>query len=484
MQIKRFEAKDMTTALAMIKQAFGPDAVILSAKSIRTYGVLGGARTKGVEVTAAIDPAAKRPAPAAMDETADDVVTLSTAAARRRTNGRLMTSINSGLAGLKDKVGRRTPAPAPQRPAARPGGRLRRCLEGQGVNRVIVERCLRHTAPSDGDLPGALAAALSSVGIVGADDAWMTGDAPAVLVFAGPSGVGKTTTVIKLATRMAVDEGRTVGLLTLDHQRIGAVEQMRLYADILQLPMAPVFDTSSLKAAMAAFADCEVILVDTPGINPVNGEALAALRRLLRPLRRPAVHLVVSAGAKEEDLDRTLEGFGALSPQALVMTKFDESLTCGNVVNLLHRHRLPLAYVSDGGDIPEDLHEGSARWLADRLMTNAAPAAEAPRPSPSAVAPAERADASPPPAPSRRIAARRPQGAAQPFVANSNSDIFHRTDCKWTKMIKPDNFVSFASMEDALSQGFNPCRYCKPTPQAAEDRRLAETGVHRLAGYR
>ncbi|MFH1982223.1 MAG: flagellar biosynthesis protein FlhF [Pseudomonadota bacterium] len=474
MQIKRFEAKDMTAALAVIKQEFGPDAVILSAKSIRSYGVLGGAKTKGVEVTAAIDPSSmgRAVSPAQPPASGDDVVTLSMGAARRRTSGRIMSSINNGIAGLKGRAGR---AAAEETPPAAPrdDSRFRRHLDGQGVNRILTDKCLRRMGSASAHPAAALANALELEGIR-TRAPQQTSAAPAVMVFVGPSGVGKTTTVIKLATRMAVDEGLTVGLLTLDHQRIGAVEQMQLYADILQVPMAPVFDPKSLKHALSALSGCEVVLVDTPGIAPGDVKSLASLQQLLKGARHAEVHLVMSVGTKEEDLDRIMNGFQPLAVGALVFTKFDESVSCGNVLNVLHRSRMPLAFVSDGSEIPEDLHDGTMVWLARRLVADYTPGTTEAHPM--TVTPADGQRRQDVPRSARAI-----DNAGQPFVANSNSDIFHRTDCKWTKMIKSENFISFDSMEDALSQGFNPCRYCKPRPLASGTRMPPPARVGNLA---
>ncbi len=475
MQIKRFEAKDMTAALAKIKQEFGPDAVILSAKSIRTYGMLGGAKTKGVEVTAAIDPTAlNRPEqPVPSRRPGDDVVTLSMAAARRQSGGRLMTSINSGLAGIKDRLGRPMPESSPATPTPS-DDRLGAHLTRQGINRMLAEKCLRRMGPAPARLGNALTDALSSEGVSAAGPA-ATLKAPGVMVFVGPPGVGKTTTLIKIATRMAVDEGRRVGLVTLDHKRIGAVEQLQLYADILQLPMETAFDASSFKSALTRLAECDAVVVDTPGIAPSDADAVASLQKLLRADRRRFVHLVIGACMKEEDLDRVVDGFRPLNPGALAVTQFDESVNCGNVVNVLHRSAIPLSWISDGGEIPEDLHPGSVSWLARRLLAGYTPRA------------ASTGRLKTGTKHRRRVAVVRPQpldGDDQPFVANSNSDIFHRTDCKWTQMIKSENFLSFSSMADALAQGFNPCRYCKPQPTASGKRVLTETGTANMAGYR
>ena len=478
MQIKRFEAKDMTGALAMIKQEFGPDAVILSAKSIRSYGVLGGAKTTGVEVTAAIDPSSKaRPGQTVHGADAgDDVVTLSMAAARRRTGGRLMTSLNTGIAELKGRLGRSVPGDKVTATVPKTDGRLRRYLDGQGLNRLLTEKCLNRMGPAPKHLARTLADALEMEG-VSAMPPQVRPAVPAVMVFVGPSGVGKTTSMIKLATRLAVDEQRRVGLVTLDHRRIGAVEQMQLFADILQVPMASVSDSKSFKQALTDQSGCEVILVDTPGIRPADAEAIASLQQLLKGARQAAVHLVMSVSAKEDDLEQALSGFQPLSVGSLVFTKFDESQSCGNVVNVLHRSRLPLAFITDGGDIPEDLHDGSVSWLTRRLMAEYGRAETSlQRPTLSMAA-----------TPHRPKKPRSPQTTdtdGQPFVANSNSDIFHRTDCKWTKMIKSENFISFDSIEDALSQGFNPCRYCKPTPSAARHRVMTAVGAEHMAGYR
>jgi len=493
MQIKRFEAKDMTTALAQIKKEFGPEAVILSAKSVKKPGaLLGIPKDAGVVVTAAIDPSrvpdvkkmSRRQKNDPSDPTQPDLFA-------QRKSTRLLDSLQSGFGALKKKgtvMKKQKNAHPDQRGDAGLHGFLRR----QGLSETIAADLLKHM-PVDGigldslDRDGTAVALTDALEQMGAQ-AGPIKVAPSgqtVVAFVGPTGVGKTTVVAKLAAAQAIDMGRRVGIITLDSQRIGAVEQMRIFTDIIGVPMEAAADEKSFARALQRLTNCELVLVDTRGAGIYNPEIRAELQTLFRACRSMSVQLVLGAGTQSADLDAAIDFFEPLTIDGLIFTKLDECTRCGNLLNQLVKNRLPVSYISDGQQIPEDLFPATIRRLVDLFLrplyqSQAGPAPEnvARRPVPAPIA--RRRTPGPEISPVDETPS--VQGAA--YVANINSDIFHLHDCKWTKRIKPANMIAFNGIDDALKKGFNPCRYCRPkhTGQARPNYR---PGVARkIAGYR
>jgi flagellar biosynthesis protein FlhF len=187
---------------------------------------------------------------------------------------------------------------------------------------------------------------------------------PAVIVLVGPTGSGKTTTIAKLANHPRVFGGRRVGLLTLDTYRVGGVEQSRLYAEISKLPLEVVYEDRELEAAVRRLRDCEVILVDTPGRSPTARRDRAALAERIRALRPFDVHLTLPAWLPLESARRVLAEHRAYGVNHLLATKVDEAPDAGAPFGLAHATGLPMAWFTDGQEVPADLKPAAARVKA------------------------------------------------------------------------------------------------------------------------
>ncbi len=291
MQIKRFEAKSMTLALHMIKAEFGPDAVILSARSTRSgRGVFGARREAGVEVTAAQDTFV----PGAVDD--------GRAAARapvgsgpepsERSRG-LFRSLNQSLRQL---AVRRRPPEEPLRdlPEASPVAAWQRHLAAQDLNGELITEIVEHLQRhSGGDLGVEFQRRLESLGLRAALDA----DSPRVLALVGAAGVGKTTTAIKIAAGLAARQHPTA-LLTLDDRRIGALAQLRIYADILRLPLENAASPAEVSRALKRLGPTGTVIVDTPGISPGEEERRVELIEVLSALPAAELHLALAVNTR------------------------------------------------------------------------------------------------------------------------------------------------------------------------------------------
>jgi flagellar biosynthesis protein FlhF len=185
----------------------------------------------------------------------------------------------------------------------------------------------------------------------------------------GPTGVGKTTTVAKLAARFCLRYGnKQLALITTDNYRIGAEEQLHIYGRILDVPVRTVVDEDSLNAALNMFSDRRLVLIDTAGMSQRDvrlGQQISLLKRGNRPIHSL---LTLAATTQQAALEHAIEEFGPAHPSACVVTKVDEACSLGGLISSLSRHRLSLAFSTDGQKVPEDIHIGRPHTLVSRAV--------------------------------------------------------------------------------------------------------------------
>ena len=192
-----------------------------------------------------------------------------------------------------------------------------------------------------------------------------------LIMFVGPTGVGKTTTIAKLAARFSyIKEKRDkVGIITLDTYRIGAVEQLFQYAKMMKLPIEDVVDPSDFNNALRSLSHCNVILIDTVGSSQYDKDKLAKLNQFIKNSEYEIdVNLVLSAGSKLEDLKEIYKNFSFLNIDTLVFTKFDETKAFGTVFSLIHDIDRPVSYFSVGQEVPDDIVVANSDFLVECML--------------------------------------------------------------------------------------------------------------------
>ncbi len=184
----------------------------------------------------------------------------------------------------------------------------------------------------------------------------------------GPTGVGKTTTIAKLAANFRLRENIKVGLITVDTYRIAAVEQLRTYAEIIDLPMEVVSTPREACEAVHRLRNLDLVLMDTAGRSPRDEIRIQELKSMLAEAAPDEVHLVLSASAGAKSLAATAERFATVGTTALVVTKLDEAAGLGNLLPLARECRLPLSYLTDGQNVPDDIRIAERRDLAKMIL--------------------------------------------------------------------------------------------------------------------
>ncbi|MHC5007664.1 MAG: flagellar biosynthesis protein FlhF [Planctomycetota bacterium] len=193
-------------------------------------------------------------------------------------------------------------------------------------------------------------------------------DRPLTIALIGPTGVGKTTTLAKLAASFKLRQHRRVGLLTCDTYRIAAVDQLRTYANIIGLPLEIALTPPEMRQAVHALRDCDVVLIDTAGRGPNDRGRLDELHTCLAAVDPHEVHLVLSSTSSQRVLMREAEAFAVLGADRVVLTKLDEAVSFGVLINVMQAVGKKLSFVTTGQEVPDHLEIGRPRRLAELVL--------------------------------------------------------------------------------------------------------------------
>jgi len=194
---------------------------------------------------------------------------------------------------------------------------------------------------------------------------------PKIVFFIGPTGVGKTTTIAKIASKLSVQDKKKVTLLTTDTYRIAAAEQLRTYANILDAPFRVIYSAEELTKALVDFSTSDYILIDTAGHSHNNENQKNGMRQFLDVAPKnedTEIYLVLSATTKYRDLLSVCETYAEFTDYKLIFTKLDETSTLGNIYNMKLRTGADIAYVTCGQDVPEDIEEFSPQNTVKQLL--------------------------------------------------------------------------------------------------------------------
>lgn len=371
MRLKRIVAPTMQEALEKTRRELGPDAVILNARTIRSGGLFGFLRATKVEVTVALDAEPAVGGVAAVETVRVPSGRSSEPEPELEIIYRELQEMRRDVAALVEGTGTRS------------GGTVfagallsvfRRLVDNdieEETARILVEEVAGDLEQEDHmNLEKVHAMLVDRIArlIPVAQETDFDSDGPRIIAMVGPTGVGKTTTIAKLAAVHALAQERKVALITADTYRIAAIEQLRTYSDIIGVPLEVVYSPEEIGPAIESHKDAHVILIDTAGRNPRNPARMLELRGIIRAARPDEVHLVISATTKNRDALDVVDRFEQVGFDRLLFTKLDESSTYGMILNTLVRAQRPLSYLGTGQDVPEDFEVASAAKLAHMIM--------------------------------------------------------------------------------------------------------------------
>lgn len=384
MEIKTYRAPSLQEALAMVREDLGPSAAVLHTREIRGHRLLRwipGVRQ--VEVAASLDvnvpsrlrrrEQAAAPAAPAPEVQQRQAVSRPQSTPSRDLGSELKSQLDGLQAMLADLCRQSQVAGRPDVPQELfhlftdlIDAELPEDIARELVQRVREEHAIEELA--DPAAAKAQAARLIEAEIAVAGPIQLTPGRRRVVALVGPTGVGKTTTIAKLAANFRLRERRKVGLITVDTYRIAAVEQLRTYADIINLPMKVVSTPREMREAIAQMADLDLILMDTAGRSPRDEVKIHELKAFLTEAQADEVHLVLSSVAGGSTLSRTAERFACVGTTALILTKIDEATGLGNLLPLMRSSGLPLSYLTDGQNVPDDIRAAHPAALAQALL--------------------------------------------------------------------------------------------------------------------
>ena len=198
-----------------------------------------------------------------------------------------------------------------------------------------------------------------------------TGKKPRIIFFIGPTGVGKTTTIAKIASRYKVEEGLKVAFLTADTYRIAATDQLRVYANILDAPMSIIYSAEEMNAAIERENDYHLIFVDTAGFSHKNEAQCEDMKKMIAGLDEAyekEVYLVVSATTKYRDLLEIVDIYRDIADYKIIFTKLDETTSFGNIFNIKLYSGASLSYMTNGQNVPDDIEEFNTQKIVKQLL--------------------------------------------------------------------------------------------------------------------
>ncbi len=187
--------------------------------------------------------------------------------------------------------------------------------------------------------------------------------------FVGPTGVGKTTTIAKLAADLHLKQKKKVGLISIDNYRIGAVEQLKTYAAIIGIPFITAFSLEDITNAAKKMQTRDVVLIDTAGMSHLDASRLKELAELLDRYSEISIQLVLSATTKRTDMKEIVNHFSMLNPKSYVFTKLDETRRCGGIIDQIFDFKLPVSFITNGQKVPEDIVEATKHGIS-RMVLN------------------------------------------------------------------------------------------------------------------
>lgn len=415
MIIKKFLAKTETEAIEMAREELGSSAIVMNIKKVQAKGLARFFVKSKVEVTAALDENIIYDTDTPKEEkekgkpgtnvnlttpkfvpdiVADDNEEEKNVAAIEEKLNSLQKMLEQQISekteddkkdnGASEEQMEEKKKPEEVKKEAKSKGEskadackelIRKQLIQNEVEESIADRLIQEidkSLPKDASLDQILGAIYQKIILMTGQPYLINreSDGPKYIFFLGSTGVGKTTTIAKIASKLKLEHKKNIALVTADTYRIAAVEQLKTYANILSVPLKVIYSPSELAEMQEELDHYDMCLVDTAGCSHRNKEQLEDIRKLIEqiPISRREVYLVLNAATKYNDLKEIADVYGDITDYSLIFTKLDETSSSGVMLNMRTYTDRPLSYVTWGQNVPDDIGKVDAQKIAKKLL--------------------------------------------------------------------------------------------------------------------
>lgn len=376
MKVKKYVAPSIPEVMKKVRSELGDDAIILHSKKITTSGFLGLFKKKNIEVIAAVDlevkqvkkniaakPIVKKSAPQLQRN-----APIKTAAADDQKLYQEVASLKSMLQTIS--------APGNLATAHYPVllQNWLVLLEEQELaqkhQQAISEKLLEKWRKKNEEVSSRELKEWTREIVENQLSSFQHGGAikKRFVNILGPTGVGKTTTLAKMAAHEVLEKKKKVAFITTDTYRIAAIEQLKVYANLLNVPLEVVYKREDFQKAVEKFHDYDLIFIDTAGRNYRDPQYMDELKKIIDFEQEMENYLALSLSMKEKDLRAIIHNFSSISIDKFVFTKIDETIAYGSMMNLIFDYKIGVAYVTNGQDVPDDMIEASPKVLTEYLL--------------------------------------------------------------------------------------------------------------------
>lgn len=390
MKIRRYMAKNTQEAILKVKMDLGNDALILNTRKVRKKGLFGLFARPLVEVLAAIDEyngARKEQEPAKIEEKVSPALKDAGIKINFDEKEDKIANLENKISSMEDMLQKiffqvQTKEKAPEQPQRDEkatslskasqifyGNLIKNEVEVD-IAKKIIEGVTAKTGQSASvnDTASMLYSIIS--GLLGKPETIQLNPSgkPTVIIFVGPTGVGKTTTLAKIAANYLLNQKKTVGMITADTYRIAAVEQLKTYAEILGIPVSVAYSPSDIMEAVSQHTDKDIILIDTAGRSHRNKAQFEELKALIAASGANEIYLVLSATTSIRNCREILNCYDFLNEYKLIFTKTDEASVQGIILNVRYLTGRSLSYITTGQSVPDDIETANIDKITKNLM--------------------------------------------------------------------------------------------------------------------
>ena len=363
MQIKKFKARTLKEAIAEMKNEFGDEAIVLSTKVIDNFS--NGVEQKLFEITASID-----------EEESVEVKDSAREVAKVQDFQIEMKKLTEKIYGIKNESKVETTRPLKKNNKRQKSSNfeeIKHYLLDKDLNLDIIDRVLNKIGQYEPFVDEAnrddyLVSTLASL-IPTSEFELSKQSRPKVISIVGPTGVGKTTCIAKLAVISKILHNLNIGLISIDTYRLGALDQLKIFSEISNIDFLVAYEPSDIQKFMKKFKNKDIVFIDTVGRSQNNKKLLNSINDFLKKVNVDETYLVLNSTSDYKVMLDVAQKFEVLNYDALVFSKLDEAISFGNIVNLVNEVDIPIKYLTNGQVIPDDIIAADSEFIANMVYS-------------------------------------------------------------------------------------------------------------------